>query len=683
MSNSNANSNNEGFADKFSQQVSSCCAMTGLCCFKMKENTNITILNQKITNRKKTFGVDYLTLIGNKAAQPQLKTCVKEALADISKLQTEMNEHYDNIDHKQAEVDSKIRGEAPQETNDSTSPDPRKQRPVENIVSEVEDVDDEDEGASSSKKKDTKKPSKRPSKPVASKGKSSKTMKSSLPVPEEYQNADPSKWKLSKKQFSGSVTYATRGKEEKVKGKSIQDALELFKANPGTYTALMYQTSMVTENWSSDQHQYTLVHREGTNGYQPQGVSPKGWMTMLLNDYEALPPFKDNILSTQHRDKYTDNMTHQRYKLHSKKNVPILPGRGMGVCDAPNIKIIGDVDPSDIHQGSVGDCWLLSGISSLAEFDGAVKRLFRKTKNLDKRPLPGPNTYTITLWDLPTWTEVDILIDERLAVMADGSRNILASKPSEDGELWVCYLEKALAAHCGGWDKITGGQCTHAWALLTGCKEQYTIGKNKNTGKYRCHARFDPMQKKWAPHTNSPHDSDGNNWQCAWPKVGGGGGAKKEIDEKELFLKMAAWDKENYIVGAGTSGSSDKDKTDGLVDNHAYSVIQAINDVAGTDIDLLQVRNPWGKGEIEDGEFDDDGPGWDKYPQIKKELKPVVADDGKRLDCEFEYVLFLSLYSSMWLAIIKGIFWVTKKEFFKYFQTVYVSASNMTEFLED
>ena len=93
------------------------------------------------------------------------------------------------------------------------------------------------------------------------------------------------------------------------------------------------------------------------------------------------------------------------------------------------------------------------------------------------------------------------------------------------------------------------------------------------------------------------------------------------------------------------------------MDNHAYSVIESVDNVAGTDIDLIKVRNPWGKGEIEDGEFDDDGPGWDKYPQIKAELKPVVADDG--------------------------IFWVTKQEFFQFFQTIYLSASNMTEFLED
>ena len=98
------------------------------------------------------------------------------------------------------------------------------------------------------------------------------------------------------------------------------------------------------------------------------------------------------------------------------------------------------------HQGSVGDCWLLSAISALAEFDGAIKKLFRKTKNLDRLPLESPNTYTVTLWDLQTWKEVDIVMDERLAAKPDGS-GLLASKPSEDGELWVCYLEKAFAIH--------------------------------------------------------------------------------------------------------------------------------------------------------------------------------------------------------------------------------------------
>lgn len=269
---------------------------------------------------------------------------------------------------------------------------------------------------------------------------------------------------------------------------------------------------------------------------------------------------------------------------------------------------------------------LLSGISSLAEFDGAVKRLFRKTPKLHQRPLTTPNTYTITLWDLTKWKEVDIVIDERLCSKPGGTCQLLGAKPSEDGELWVCYLEKALAVHCGGWDKITGGQCTHAWALMTGCKEQYSIRINPKSGKFACFAKFDMDQGKWAKHGNSPHDSDKRMWRVGWPEVGGGGNHEIELDQEELFMRMCAWDDVNYIVGAGIRNSA----AAGLVDDHAYSVIECLNDVAGTDVDLIKVRNPWGKGEIEDGLFDDDGPGWDKYPQIKAELKPVVADDGKR-----------------------------------------------------
>ena len=279
----------------------------------------------------------------------------------------------------------------------------------------------------------------------------------------------------------------------------------------------------------------------GTVNYKPKGVDPSGMFKMLMWEYQALPPLKDDVLPAEFRDKWTDSMTHQGMRLHSNQNKPMLPGRGMGICDNPLIKIIGDVDPSDIHQGAVGDCWLLSAISALAEFDGAVKKLFQKTKNLDKRPFDEPNQYIVTLWDLPTWKEVDIVIDERLPVMANGSRRLLASKPSEDGELWVCYLEKALAIHCGGWDKITGGQCTHGWSLMTGCKHQYMIKKNAKSGKYGCFAKYNPMEKDWSRHANCPHEGDNRMWPVSWPEVGGGG--CDELTEDNLFLKMVAWDK--------------------------------------------------------------------------------------------------------------------------------------------
>jgi len=480
-------------------------------------------------------------------------------------------------------------------------------------------------------------------------------------IPEEYKDGDPSNWKCKKYRFAGAAKFEEKGKEETVKG-SLAKGLQTFKENPGNYTALAYQTDM--KDWPEKDQQYILLHREGTIKWQPQGVSPSGWMTVHVNEYERLLPFKDDILPKKFRDKYTDNMTFNGKKLHSAQRKPIMPGRGMGVGDSPGLKIIGDVDPSDIFQGSVGDCWLLSGISSVAEFDGAIKRLFRKTPNLDKMPMDNKNgtvatgnMYTVTLWDLATFKEVDIVIDERLPAHYNGSGALLAGKPSDDGELWACYLEKALAVHCGGWDKLVGGQCTHAWALLTGCREQYTMRRNPATGKWRCFAKCNPKTKVWLDLANSPHDCAKTTYRVDWPEVGGGGSRDIELDDEEMFMRLYAWDQINYIVGAGTSGTSDKQSTGGMVDNHAYSVIETVDNVAGTEIDLIKVRNPWGSGEIEDGEFDDDGPGWDKYPQIKKALNPVVADDG--------------------------IFWVTKKEFFQFFETVYLSASNMTEFLED
>ena len=137
----------------------------------------------------------------------------------------------------------------------------------------------------------------------------------------------------------------------------------------------------------------------------------------------------------------------------------------------------------------------------------------------------------------------------------------------------------------------------------------------------------------------------------AWPKVGGGGDRNLALSDDDLFEKMCAWEDANFIMAAGTKSGSDSNDTDGIVDGHAYSVLEVINDVCGTDVDLLRLRNPHGKGEIKNGEWDDDGPGWDKYPQIKEKLRPVVADDG--------------------------IFWVSKSEFFRYFQTVYLCAKDM------
>jgi Calpain family cysteine protease len=304
-----------------------------------------------------------------------------------------------------------------------------------------------------------------------------------------FRTAPARKWKTSTMQFSGSLQYMTIEQKE-VKGKSIKKAIEDFQANPAKYHALMFQSSMKT--WQPKDCQYTWVMRTGTSQLVPQGVDPSGWMTLMIHEFQQLPPFPNNELPRNKRDPYTYKMTVRGRTLPK----PLLPGRGMGVGDMPNLKIFGDIDPSDIRQGTIGDCWLLSAISAVAEFDGAIKRIFRKTKNLDLLPLDdgSVNMYTISLFDLKTWKEVDYVIDESLCANPTGN-GLLAARPSEDGELWACYLEKgtgdstiahlpccfrvflfceimlysrsviynlilALAIHCGGWDEITGQSIT-------------------------------------------------------------------------------------------------------------------------------------------------------------------------------------------------------------------------------
>ena len=277
--------------------------------------------------------------------------------------------------------------------------------------------------------------------------------------PQAFVGVDPTKWRLESFRFDGKSKCEVTGDLEEVRA-PIKEGVIQFITSPITYLAMMFQTNM--PQFSAEKQKYTLLHRMGTYQYRPQGTmdaddpNATGTFTLLLWTYQNLPAFPSNEFPMNARDKYTDDMTYQGHKLHSGPNVPILPGRGMAIGDAPNLCVIKDVDPSDVFQGTVGDCWLLGAISSMAEFDGAITRLFKKTKLLSKRPLPGPNMYKITLYDIETWKPVTYEIDERLAVKSDGSGKLLSCRLSGYGELWPALLEKAMAIHCGGWDAIHG-----------------------------------------------------------------------------------------------------------------------------------------------------------------------------------------------------------------------------------
>jgi len=466
--------------------------------------------------------------------------------------------------------------------------------------------------------------------------------------PIDWTDADPDKWSYREIIFSGAMAFKKAPETEEVQG-TITSGLALLKEDPVQYEALFYQTSMT--EWPDDQQHFTLIKRKPKTGMKIT-FDLQGPFTYVQAKYQALASAESVPVVP---DNHTDTLLagYKGYRLAE----PLRPGRGQGCADVPGLKIMANIDPNDVAQGDVGNCWLLSAISALAEYDGAIAKIFKThAEGIHEMPHEEHNTYNATLFELSDWSPVEVAVDERLCSCADGSV-LLGAHPTLSGELWVCYLEKAIAAHCGGWDQISGGQCTHAWSLLLGCKECYTFKDFDGCG-FQCFSKFNPNDKVWEPVTNSPHGGFRGLWPSELPKVGGGSrGFNVTLSVNALFEMMCEWDDANYIMAAGTKDGTDTAETDGIVDGHAYTVLECVNDVAGTDFDLIKVRNPWGRGEFSSGFWDDDGPGWAEHPEVKAALNPVAIDDG--------------------------VFWLSKEEFFAYFPTLFLCAKDMTAFLED
>ena len=54
--------------------------------------------------------------------------------------------------------------------------------------------------------------------------------------------------------------------------------------------------------------------------------------------------------------------------------------RGEGLGDESRVGLFGSVDPHDLTQGSVGNCWLISAFAAAAEFPKSVKALCQQQK---------------------------------------------------------------------------------------------------------------------------------------------------------------------------------------------------------------------------------------------------------------------------------------------------------------
>lgn len=325
--------------------------------------------------------------------------------------------------------------------------------------------------------------------------------------------------------------------------------------------------------------------------------------------------------------------------MYKDKNFPgvtkLLAGQGKGTkfVRARELATVGQdlalfrgVEPADVAQGALGDCWLLAAAACLAEFPGAIRNLFVN------REASLRGKYQVRLYDdmKRKWTVVTV--DDRFP--CDGAGIPLFAQPHE-GELWAMVLEKAFAKFCWGYDHLKGGLTLWALRAMTG-DHVFTLKKmrDKHGGAWR---RYDLVS----------FATEAEPRKCGLRKT------EEEYDSESLWKLLLQYDRGEAIMAASitkdkrkkkdddsSSSSSDDDdhnkddpfehkRDDGLVEGHAYTVISA-KEVHETR--LLQLRNPWGTFEWT-GEWSDGSRLWKCRPEITKILWPARGDqDEAKMD---------------------------------------------------
>ena len=117
----------------------------------------------------------------------------------------------------------------------------------------------------------------------------------------------------------------------------------------------------------------------------------------------------------------------------------------------------GIIEPNDIKQGMLGDCWLMCAISSIAEFPALVEALF-----ISKETSPV-GMYQLRLCKNGIWT--NIILDDYFPCYPD--EGPLYSRAHGE-ELWVLLLEKAFAKVHGSYALLKSGFPFEAMMDLTG-----------------------------------------------------------------------------------------------------------------------------------------------------------------------------------------------------------------------
>mmetsp|Transcript_18343 Transcript_18343/g.24523 ORF Transcript_18343/g.24523 Transcript_18343/m.24523 type:complete len:135 (+) Transcript_18343:385-789(+) len=105
------------------------------------------------------------------------------------------------------------------------------------------------------------------------------------------------------------------------------------------------------------------------------------------------------------------------------------------------------IQPSDISQGALGNCWFLAAAAAIAEYPGRMEDVFAKGLKLK-----APGAYAMNFYTLGV--PHTVVVDDMIPFL---DNKPMFSKLSNDGAIWPMILEKAFAKMRGNYRHIIGG----------------------------------------------------------------------------------------------------------------------------------------------------------------------------------------------------------------------------------
>uniref|UniRef100_A0A3B3C037 Si:dkey-19b23.13 n=1 Tax=Oryzias melastigma TaxID=30732 RepID=A0A3B3C037_ORYME len=136
------------------------------------------------------------------------------------------------------------------------------------------------------------------------------------------------------------------------------------------------------------------------------------------------------------------------------------------ICKDPRLFVDG-ISTRDLHQGSLGNCWMVAAISCLASEPSLWKKVIPDHVDQEwnpKRPELYAGIFHFRFWRLGHW--VDVVVDDRLPVSKDGV--LLFCRSATPREFWSALLEKAYAKLNGCYEALEGGNTAEALIDFTG-----------------------------------------------------------------------------------------------------------------------------------------------------------------------------------------------------------------------